>query len=304
MSYAPNSIIARDFQLKRYLQFIGIFIGLLTPIPCDSNQVALYATWLARSLKYSSILNYLSGLNYFLKKNGAQTIDYSAFVVNTTLKGIRRSLGDTPKQAIPILPGMLRNMFQFLTLKHGHTAWRAAVLCSFRGLLRKSQVTDSESVLRRKDFKIFPWGMLVYLRRSKTIQFKERVLIIPISRCPDIALCAVHWTEKHFAEVQADQVSPAFLIPINDNSYAPLDYQNYQGMLKRFAEKAGINPDLVSSHSLRRGGCTYLANCGATLEEIKHRGDWASDAVFAYLKTPLTIRIINDMRVATSLAED
>lgn len=286
------------------MEFIAVFVGLLTPLPCDSNQVALYATWLARSLKYTSILNYLSGLNYFLKRNGVPSIDYSAFVINTTLKGIRRALGDTPKQAIPILPGMLRKMFSFLTLKHGHTSWRAAILCSFRGLLRKSQITNSDSVLRRKDFKIFPWGMLLYIRKSKTIQFQERVLIIPISRCPDIKLCAVYWTEKHFNEVTADPTSPAFLVPTSNINYVPLSYANYQGMLKLFANKAGIDPELVSSHSLRRGGCTYLASCGATLEEIKHRGDWVSDAVFTYLKTPLTIRIINDMRVATSLSND
>ena len=51
-------------------------------------------------------------------------------------------------------------------------------------------------------------------------------------------------------------------------------------MLKYFGEKVGLDPSNLSLHSLRREGCTYLAMCGATLEEIKTKGDWASDAVF------------------------
>lgn len=42
--------------------------------------------------------------------------------------------------------------------------------------------------------------------------------------------------------------------------------------------------------------------CGASLEELRTRGDWASDTIFIYLKTPLGARIVNDIRVATSLA--
>ena len=42
---------------------------------------------------------------------------------------------------------------------------------------------------------------------------------------------------------------------------------------------------------------------GATIEEIKSRGDWASDVhVYAYLRTPLLSRIVNEFKVAASLA--
>ena len=45
----------------------------------------------------------------------------------------------------------------------------------------------------------------------------------------------------------------------------------------------------------------YLSLSGTTLEEILARGDWTSNAVFLYLQTPLSVRILNDMRVATML---
>ena len=41
---------------------------------------------------------------------------------------------------------------------------------------------------------------------------------------------------------------------------------------------------------------------GASIEEIKTRGDWASETVYKYLKTPLQARILSDFRVAASLS--
>ena len=303
-SYAPNSLTSRSTQVRKYLEFIKDFSDTHAPTPCPSRQVALYATWLARSLKYSSILNYLSGLNNFLKQNGATPIAYLDYEVASTLRGIRRDRASAPKQAYPLLPDMLARMFTFLSVNQGHTAWRAAVLCSFRALLRKCQVTYSDSSLQRCDFRFFDWGMVIRIRRSKTIQFQERILEIPVARCRDHSLCAVFWVERHFREVPALQGDMAFRLPSGDASAAsyPLPYPTYQATLKIFAAKAGLDPSVISSHSLRRGGCTYLSMCGATIEELKVRGDWASDTIFTYLKTPLTIRIMNDMRVANSLA--
>ena len=53
---------------------------------------------------------------------------------------------------------------------------------------------------------------------------------------------------------------------------------------------------------IKEAGCTFLSNCGATIEELKVRGDWVSDTVLQYLQTPLQVRIMNDLRVATALS--
>lgn len=301
-SYAPNSATTRAVQVRKYLEFIGDFAETHSPLPCPSPQVALYATWLARKLKYSSVLNYLSGLNNFLRQNGSPPITYTDYEISSTLRGIRRERSFAPRQALPLLPAMLRRMLSFITSNPGHVAWRAALLCSFRALLRKCQVTLSDSSLLRKDFKFYPWGLLISIRRSKTIQFRERVLQVPVARCPDTSICAVHWTKIHFDQVPAPPDSMAFLFPLPDGGSTPLPYPYYQATLKHFAARAGMDPDEVSSHSLRRGGCTFLSMTGASLEELRARGDWSTDTVFTYLKTPLTLRILNDIRVATALA--
>ena len=136
-------------QIKRYLTFVEEYAENRAPFPCSSQRVALYAAWLAHTLSYRWVINYLSGLNLFLKQQGEPGIVYSDYYVAATLKGIRREKGDAPRRAPPLLPSMLLTIFQGLSGNKGHVAWRAAVLCSFRALLRKSQVTESDSALLR-----------------------------------------------------------------------------------------------------------------------------------------------------------
>ena len=41
--------------------------------------------------------------------------------------------------------------------------------------------------------------------------------------------------------------------------------------------------------------------CGASIEELKARGDWASETMYSYLKMPLGAHIVNDMNVVAAL---
>ena len=183
----------------------------------------------------------------------------------------------------------------------GHTAIRAAILTAFRGLLRKCQITLSDSVLLRSDFSFFPWGMLLRLRKTKTIQFAERELLIPITYVKNTALCAVYWTQLHFSQAHVTSDAPAFHVPASGGRWTPLSYRALQATIKSLTQLAGFDPSEFSCHSLRRGGCTFLAIQRATIEEIRTRGDWKSDIVFKYIKRPLSERIVFDMCVANAL---
>ena len=66
--YADTTKPTRETQVKKYMTFCDEFEGIITPLPCDSGQVCLYIAYMRRTLAYVSILNYLSGLNDYLKK--------------------------------------------------------------------------------------------------------------------------------------------------------------------------------------------------------------------------------------------
>ena len=298
--YASSTRRTRSVQVEAYLEFCRIFQDRLSPYPCPPSQVCLYMSFLARRMCYSSMRQYVSALNNHLKDVGAPAIDYKNHRTKKCLAGIRRSLGDVRRQAPPLLPAHLLRMFRGLSGSRGHVAVRAAMLLSFRALLRKCHVTESEATLSRGDFTFFEWGMMVRVRKSKTIQYQERVHLIPVSRVLDNRLCAVHWVQRHFESIPAPPRAPAFQVPRAGGS-ASMPYPFYLGCVKLLSTGAGILPN-VTTHSLRRGGATYLRMCGATLAEIKERGDWRSDAVFEYLKYSVEERLALDLRVAALLA--
>ena len=53
--------------------------------------------------------------------------------------------------------------------------------------------------------------------------------------------------------------------------------------LKQLLKKAGLDPDLFSGHSFRRGGATFLHNCGGTVFMVQASGDWSSQCFARYL---------------------
>ena len=300
--YADSTHKTRSVQVKAYIGFCETFEDRLDPYPCGSDQVCLYMSFLARRLCYSSIRNYLSALNNHLKDLGCEPIDYKDHMVRKCMAGIRRVKGDVVKQAFPLLPTNLVLMFSFLSPTMGHTSVRAAMLLSFRALLRKAHVTVSNASLQRQDFTFHPWGMMVRVSKSKTIQYKERVHLIPVTKVRNRRLCAVYWVTRHFLDCPAHPGAAAFRIPRGGNSI-PLQYSYYTAVIKFLCSRAGLDQSDYSSHSLRRGGATFLRLCGATLDQIKERGDWKSDAVYAYLKASVIERMTLDMRVALILEE-
>ena len=142
-------------------------------------------------------------------------------MVHIILGGAKRLLGCARKQASPILPGQLLKMLAYMSDSLGHTTIRAALISGFRGLLRKCQLTASDSSLLRRDIKFYSWGMVITIRKSKTIQFKEHELLIPISRVTDTRLCAVYWTARHFKEVPLPDSEAAFQVPSPLRGFKP-----------------------------------------------------------------------------------
>ena len=103
------------------MRFIDSCNGLLAPTPCDSKQVALYITWLSKFLKFTSIKNYLSALNHFLKSEDSIPIDYSSYYVKTVLGGTKRYLGCAVHRTAPLLPKELKLMFTHLSNRVGYS---------------------------------------------------------------------------------------------------------------------------------------------------------------------------------------
>jgi integrase len=158
-------------------------------------------------------------------------------------------------------------------------------LTAFYGMFRKSNTVppaadyDEERVLKVKHFLITDDKVLIFVDFSKVIQFNNRDYIIPVPKNEDPALDLHRHLSELFRRVNASPESPAF-------SYKKskfVTYSSFTAMLKKWLEKANLNPDDFTGHSFRRGSATFLHRCGGTVLQIKASGDWASDAFTRYL---------------------
>ena len=142
---------------------------------------------------------------------------------------------------------------------------------------------------------------MVRVRMSKTIQYRERMHLIPVLKVANMALCAVHWVMEHFRGVAAPGDAHACRIPRKAGSIS-MPYNYYPGTIRDLCRRAGLNMQDFSTYSLLWDGATFLRMCSALIFEIKERGDWKSDVVFEYLKASVQERLSRDIRVATVLS--
>jgi integrase len=134
---------------------------------------------------------------------------------------------------------------------HIHPHIKAAILLGFYGLARCGELFN----LTWGQVTIFNTHTTILLRSSKTDVFRKGSII---------GVDAMTWSRiAHYTS------------PGEPNE-----------LLFPSATRAEVLRTLGGQgHSLRRGGAQYLWNCGFSLEAIKRRGRWSSDAWQCYIET-------------------
>ena len=176
----------------------------------------------------------------------------------------------------------------------------AICLIAFFGMFRKSHLlpTSTKSFnpakqLTKEDFRFYPWGILLTIRWSKTIQFRERVVQIPLPRIPNSPLCPVEACTRAFRfTIHTPGNSQAFnWLQQSSLTIRSFTYSMFTDKLRAILRDLGYPPHSYGGQSFRRGGASFAYQAGVPIELIKVLGDWRSDAVLLYLTIPLTIRL-------------
>lgn len=261
----------------------------LLAMPASTLTVARFMTFLACTCKFSTINNYLSLLIVLHKYHRFPAEFRGTFYIQLVIRGLRRILGDEPCQSIPLSPEQLLQCYRTIEGKDSleNACWAAIILC-FRILLRKSNVLPEQAkvpypmhIIRRKDAQFYNWGMVLTVFASKTIQFKERRLEIPVFSMGQSPLCAVRLLREHFEKLKylGSPEDPIFLKGVADLGLKALLYRDVLKYLKEWVRKVGLDSSNVGLHSLRRSGATFMCRLGIPLSDIKCVGDWRSLAV-------------------------
>jgi len=251
-------------------------------VPASSSTIMRYAAHLARTKCYSTVAQYLNIIRIIHMEFGLPNPMQDNWHVSSVLKGIKRAKGLNTSSKKPLLPSHLLFIRSKLNLGNiSHKQFWAAVLCGFFGMLRVSNVCGNYAVVRN-DMKVTPKGIVLTVRRSKTIQHGGRThhVVLPFMQGHD--LCPVTAILQFLASAPAPVDAPLFSVISCNGSLNSLTPARFRSHLKSICN---LHPDLsqCSTHSLRKGFATWLLMCKIPLTTIKILGDWSSDAVFQYL---------------------
>ena len=288
-AWSANTLATRNSQWKKFILFCSS--NGLQPLPADHRTVCRFLVWLARNSKYSTINNYLSAISVLHKYYGFDEDFRSSFLIKLVLQGLKRRLGCVVVQKLPFTVQQLRDMYWVFdhSDKLMLALWAVMMFC-FRTLLRKSNVLPDAAgklhhVIKRSDIDFYDWGMLVNVKSTKTLQFQEYVLDIPVHCVSDTAFCVVSMIKQHFQDFPAAVDSPIFM---RQTSYgiSPVLYGDLLLFIKKLSSRIGLDQSKYGSHSMRRSGALFLHELKVPLSDIMSLGDWASMSVLSYLVTP------------------
>ena len=113
---------------------------------------------------------------------------------------------------------------------------------------------------------------------SKTLQLGGRTHTVPLVEIPESVVCPVRTLNNICLFFPLPEDKPLFRIR-NTKGEVPMTYSWYNDKLKSLISATGRNGQFYSSHSARRGGTTFLSQCGIPRETIMAIGDWSLDAV-------------------------
>ncbi len=238
----------------------------LCPLPAPPETVAAYIAECAGRLKVGSIQRRLNAIAEAHKATGLDSLT-TAGMVRNTLKGIRRTLGTAARPKAPTLTDDIRAMVDAADVGLIGARDRALILLGFAGAFRRSELVglDIPDCAFGKD------GLTVTLRRSKTDQDGAgRKIGIPYGSNP--GTCPVRiihaWIE------QADITSGPLFRSITRHSQvraARLSGIDVARVVKKLAQRAGLDPTAYAGHSLRAGHATSAAIAGASERSIMNQ---------------------------------
>ena len=287
--------------------FILFCVKFGRPIcPTDRQTLMSFAQLMSLTVGYGHIKNIFSGI-----KMMHRALDHhfpeDDFQVDTTLKAIKRLLAGTPYQTLPITPEILEKMYIFVdTDDPEQLANWCSYLTGFRCLLRKSNLVPESMSKFNPDTglsrsKIFiPQDKdvaLVYLNWSKTNQFNNKEIVIPMVADPVMALDPVFHLKKLFTTCNLPDHLPAFSY-VKKGRVMCVTYAKFTKDLRDLLDKSGFRAKSYSGHSFRRGGATYLYRLGADPLLIQASGDWASDCYQRYVFLSLDQRLTAQLKMA------
>ena len=248
-SKAHNTLRAYQADFKDFSLFCGK--NSFSSLPTEPKIIALYITHLSKSSKFSTLKRRIASISVIHKLKG-HYLDTKHPIIMENLHGIKRTIGSRQKSKKPILINDLKLIIQAIDKEKIRD--KALILLGFAGGFRRSELVS----IYHEDLEFVPEGLKILIRRSKTDQSGEGIIkAIPYfdnqEFCPVITL-------KNYINSKFVDNAEGKIFKISDKSVALI--------IKKYAQKAGLDPSRYAGHSLRSGFATTAAEFGAEERNI------------------------------------
>jgi len=248
-SKAENTLRAYQSDFKDFSAFCSK--NGFSSIPTQPKIIALYITHLSKSLKFSTLKRRIASISVIHKLKG-HYLDTKHPIIMENLHGIKRTLGSRQKAKKPILINDLKLIIKAIDKEKIRD--KALILIGFAGGFRRSELVN----IYNEDVEFVTEGVKILVKKSKTDQSGEGIVkAIPYfdnqEFCPVIAL-------KDYIKYKFANKNEGRIFEISDKSVALI--------IKKYAEKVGLDSSRYAGHSLRSGFATTAAEFGAEERNI------------------------------------
>ena len=252
--------------------------------PAEINTLCRYIAHLAERLQASSIPKYLSIIRLVHSEMGLPSPITQNWTLDSLLRGVKRDKGLVVKRKLPITPDILLKIHSSLNLKTvTDILFWAACLVGFFGLFRKANLlpvshNSTGYHFLKSDVSFIAGGLLMRVRGSKTIQFGERDLSVPLPLIPGSPLCPTTAVTAVLLSTPNLPLDTPLYVYGQGGDMVKLTQSMFSHKLTKVMSGLGYEAKLFSGHSLRRGGASWAFQRGLPGEIIQVMGDWKSDA--------------------------
>jgi site-specific recombinase XerD len=285
-AYAPSTERALRDDVAKFSGWCSA--AGLGAMPAAPKTIAAFIEAQAQlGRKPASIRRYVSSISTFHRAAEVQN-PCESLTVKLALKRMHRELGRAQRQAAPLNRPQVEQMLRASGDSLRALRDRALLATCYDTLMRESEIV----ALLVSDLEFSPDGSgVVTIRRSKTDQegqgMRRYIHIDTVSYLRQWLATAGHSDGAVFRSVpKGGRLGGALAAP------------EVARILRRFAQRAGVEAKGVSGHSCRVGAAQDQVAAGLDLVSVMQSGGWSSAAMPARYSAKLAARRSGSARLA------
>ena len=287
----------RPFTLANLQSYFKVFLSYCAFYQFDhsaftvSQLLGFIETLACSNMKYSNIVNHISGIKTIFIQNHYNSDIFSTFEVKSMLRACAKTLPYTPTvKGIFTVETITEIIIKTQGLDNPRL-YKALFLLAFFSFLRISNLLPASAAsfnalrqLCRGDIIFHSKGAIVLVKRTKTIQNPTDCIKIPLPLIEGSILCPVAALQQFIKYNPACPNDPLFIIKHHQASNIIITQNRARSVLESILKQLGLPKSYNGFHTFRRSGATLAYQLGVPIPSIQNHGTWISDTVWRYIK--------------------